>query len=173
MKFSIGQSSVVGFKLQRKGVQAATQTFTGDGTNKAFSPDFDVKDKADVIVKKNGAKQILGTDYTITDHVQNPDQVTVTFTNAPAAATTSANVTTAADSVEIYVDEWYTLTPTQEANYYLGDDVPIETQNVFVVPIHQRTDNYTLRVFSDSPFPVALTSMAWEGTYSPRYYRRT
>ena len=172
-KFSIAQSSVVGFKLKRKGVQAATQTFTGDGSNKIFSPDFTVKDKADVIVKKNGAKQILTTDYTIADHAQNPDQITVTFTNAPAAATTSANVTTAADSVEIYVDEWYTLTPTQEANYYLGDDVPIETQNVFVVPIHQRTDNYTLRVFSDSPFPVALTSMAWEGTYSPRYYRRT
>ena len=173
MKFSIGQSSVVGFKLQRKGVQAATQTFTGDGTNKAFSPDFDVKDKADVIVKKNGAKQILGTDYTIADHVQNPDQVTVTFTNAPAAATTSANVTTAADSVEIYIDQWYTLSPTQEANYYLGDDVPIETQNVFTVPIHQKSDNYTLRVFSDSPFPIALTSSAWEGVYSPRFYRRT
>ena len=154
-------------------MQSATQTFTGDGSNKIFSPDFDVKDKADVIVKKNGAKQILGTDYTIADHASQPDNVTVTFTNAPAAATTSGNVTTAADSVEIYVDNWYTLQPTQDANYYLGDDVPIETQNTFVVPIHQRTDNYTLRVFSDSPFPVALTAMAWEGNYSPRYYRRT
>ena len=107
------------------------------------------------------------------DHAQNPDQITVTFGAAPAAATTAANVTTPADSVEIYVDNWYTLTPTQEANYYLGDDVPLETQNIFSVPIHQRTDNYTLRVFSDSPFPLALTSMAWEGNYSPRFYRRT
>ena len=172
-KFSIAQSSVVGFKLQRKGVQAATQSFTGDGSNKIFSPDFTVKDKADVIVKKNGAKQLLTTDYTIADHATNPDQVTVTFGTAPAAASTAANVTTAADTVEIYVDNWFTLSPTQEANYYLGDDVPIETQNVFTVPIHQRTDNYTLRVFSDSPFPVSLTSMAWEGNYSPRYYRRT
>jgi len=172
-KFSIAKSSVVGFKLQRKGVQAATQSFTGDGTNKVFSPDFNVKDKADVIVKKNGAKQILGTDYTIADHANQPDNVTVTFTNAPAAETTSGNVTTAADSVEIYVDNWYVLTPTQDANYYLGDDVPIDDQNIFTIPIHQRTDNYTLRVFSDSPFPVALTSMAWEGNYSPRYYRRT
>ena len=173
MKFSVGQSSVVGFKLKRKGVQAATQSFTGDGSNKIFSPDFTVKDKADVIVKKNGAKQILGTDYTIADHASITDAVTVTFTNAPAAASTTANVTTAADSIEIYVDNWYVLQPTQEANYYLGDDVPLDDQSTFVVPIHQRTDNYTLRVFSDSPFPVALTSMAWEGNYSPRYYRRT
>ena len=172
-KFSVGQSSVVGFKLKRKGVQAATQSFTGDGSTTAFSPDFTVKDKADVIVKKNGAKQLLTTDYTIADHATNSDQITVTFVTAPAAASTAANVTTAADSVEIYVDEWYTLQPTQDANYYLGDDVPIETQNVFTVPIHQRSDNYTLRVFSDSPFPIALTSMAWEGQYSPRFYRRT
>ena len=237
MKFSIGQSSVVGFKLNRKGVQAATQTFTGDGSTTVFSPDFTIKDKADVIVKKNGAKQILTTDYTVADHASIPDRVTVTFGAAPAKTTfwahspvgtgysnssnvattggsgtgltvditTSGGAITAAvvnqsgtgykinelitvstgganaklmiktlpDSVEIYTDQWYTLQPTQEANYYLGDDVPIEVQNVFSVPIHQRTDNYTLRVFSDSPFPVALTSMAWEGTYSPRYYRRT
>ena len=162
-KFSIGQSSVVGFKLKRKGVQAATQSFTGDGSNKVFSPDFDVIDKADVIVKKNGAKQLLTTDYTIADHANQPDNITVTFGSAPASG----------DTIEIYIDNWYTIQPTQDANYYLGDDVPLDKQNTFIVPIHQRTDNYTLRVFSDSPFPVALTSMAWEGNYSPRYYRRT
>ena len=172
-KFSIGQSSVVGFKLNRKGVQANTESFTGDGTTTAFSPSFEVKDKADVIVKVNGAKQQLTTDYTIADHATLENKVTVTFGSAPADAVTAENTTTPAESIEIYVDEWYTLTPTQEANYYLGDDVPIEKQNTFVVPIHQKPDNYTLRVFSDSPFPIALTSMAWEGHYSPRYYRRT
>ena len=172
-KFSVGQSSVVGFKLNRKGVQAATQSFTGDGSTTAFSPDFDVIDLKDVVVKKNGAKQTLTTDYTIATHSTLTDKCTVTFNTAPAAATTAANVTTPADSIEIYIDNWYTLQPTQDANYYLGDDVPLATQNLFTVPIHQRTDNYTLRVFSDSPFPLALTSMAWEGNYSPRYYRRT
>jgi len=173
MKFSVGKSSVVGFKLQRKGVQAATQTFTGDGSTTAFSPDFTVQDKTDVVVKKAGAKQTLTTDYTIAYHDTLPNRVTVTFGSAPSAAVTAANVTTPAEEVEIYVDNWYTLQPTQEANYYLGDDVPIDTQNTFVVPIHQRTDNYTLRVFSDSPFPVALTASTWEGNYSPRFYRRT
>ena len=172
-KFSIGKSSVVGFKLKRKGVQAATESFTGDGSTVAFSPSFDVSDKSDIVVKVNGAKQLLTTDYTVADHATLTDKVTVTFGSAPAGEVTAGNVTTPAESIEIYLEQWYTLQPTQDANYYLGDDVPIETQNVFIVPIHQRTDNYTLRVFSDSPFPVALTSMAWEGNYSPRYYRRT
>ena len=183
-KFSIGQSSVVGFKLKRKGVQAATESFVGDGSTVALSPSFDVPDKSDIIVKRNGAKQTLVTaftgtseekksQYTLVDHATLTDKVTVTFGTAPAAETTVGNETIPADDVEIYLDNWYTLQPTQEANYYLGDDVPIEDQNVFIVPIHQRTDNYTLRVFSDSPFPVALTSMAWEGNYSPRFYRRT
>ena len=173
MKFSVSQSSIVGFKLNRKGVQAATQSFTGDGSTTAFSPDFNVKDLKDVVVKKNGAKQTLTTDYTIAEHSTLTDKCTVTFGTAPAAVSTTANVTTPADSIEIYVDNWYTLQSSQDANYYLGDDVPLDTQNLFTVPIHQRTDNYTIRVFSDSPFPLSLTSMSWEGNYSPRYYRRT
>ena len=186
MKFSIGQASVVGFKLKNKGFQASSQSFVGDGSTTAFSPDFDVIDLKDVIVKKNGAKQVLGTDYNVARHSTLDDKITVTFTSAPAAAITAAanvngtvpdddaNQAVPADSIEIYVDNWYTLQPTQDANYYLADDVPLgETQSIFTVPIHQRTDNYTLRVYSDSPFPLSLTSMAWEGIYSPRYYRRT
>ena len=38
--------------------------------------------------------------------------------------------------------------------------------------IHQKNTNFTLKAFSDSPFPVSLSSMMWEGYYSPRYYRR-
>ncbi len=173
MKFSIGQASVVGFKVKSKGFQGATDSFTGDGSTTAFSPVFEVQDKGDVKVKKNGAIQTLGTDYTIADHATLEDRVTVTFTAAPAAATTTANAAVPADSVEIYLDNWYTIKPSQDFDYYLADDIPIDTQSMFTVPIHQRTDNYTLRVFSDSPFPVALTSMSWEGNYSPRYYRRT
>ena len=173
MKFSVGRSSTIGFKLKSNGYKGSTETFTGDGSTTAFSPDYKVKDKRDIIVKKNGNKQVLDTDYTIADHATLTDHVTVTFTNAPAAPVISANVTTPAESVEIYIDNWYDIQPVQEANEYLADDVPMSDQSVFTVPIHQRTDNFTLRVFSDSPFPVSLTSMMWEGNYSPRFYRRT
>ena len=69
--------------------------------------------------------------------------------------------------------EWYDVQSIQNADYYLGNDVPLNEQTVYTLPIHQRNTNFTLRVFSDSPFPVSLTSMMWEGNYSPRYYKRT
>jgi hypothetical protein len=68
--------------------------------------------------------------------------------------------------------EWYDVQSVQDADYYLADDVPLNEQTVYTLPIHQRNTNFTLRIFSDSPFPVALTSMMWEGNYSPRFYRR-
>ena len=73
----------------------------------------------------------------------------------------------------IYEDNWYDIQPVQEANQYLASDVPFIDQAVYTIPVHQRTENFLLRVFSDSPFPVSLTSMMWEGNYTPRYYRRT
>lgn len=68
--------------------------------------------------------------------------------------------------------EWYDVQSIQDADYYLADDVPLNEQTVYTLPIHQRNSNFDLKVFSDSPFPISLTSMMWEGSYSPRFYRR-
>ena len=110
-------------------------------------------DPNDIIVKVNGVKV---TGWSISGDV-------ITLTDPPGAG----------KLVKIYLDNWYDIQSVQEPNFYLADDVPLDTQELFTVPIHQRSDNFTLRVFSDSPFPVSLTSMMWEGKYSPRYYRRT
>ena len=77
-----------------------------------------------------------------------------------------------ADEILIYEDEWYRIRPIQFADDYLVSDVPLADHNVFTVPIHQRSKNFQLRIYNDSPFPVALNSMMWEGNYSPRQYRR-
>ena len=69
-------------------------------------------------------------------------------------------------------DVWEDIQFAQDADFYLANDVPLAEQNMYVLPIHQRNENFNLRIISDSPFPVALSSMAWEGNYSPRYYRR-
>jgi hypothetical protein len=68
--------------------------------------------------------------------------------------------------------EWYDVQSIQDADYYLANDVPLNEQTVYTLPIHQRNTNFDLKVFSDSPFPISLTSMMWEGNYSPRFYRR-
>ena len=70
------------------------------------------------------------------------------------------------------MDEWYNLTPTVTADTYLGNDIAISDQSIVTLPIHQKNTNFEMRIFNDSPFPVALNSMMWEGLYTPRHYRR-
>ena len=82
------------------------------------------------------------------------------------------NSTTPAQKILITTDTWYDVQTVLEADQYLADDVPMTEEAVFTLPIHQRSDNFDLRVYSNSPFPVALASMMWEGQYSPRYYKR-
>ena len=169
MKFAVGLSSVVGFKVKSKGYRGELAEFTGDGSTTAFSVPFPLKEENGIVVKLDGAKQ-ASTAYSVTT---TDSQATVTFNNAPTAASTAANVTTPAQKIEITTDTWYDVQPVKEADQYLADDVPLSEEEVYTVPLHQRTDNFNLRVFSNSPFPLSLTSMVWEGNYSPRFYRRT
>ena len=76
-------------------------------------------------------------------------------------------------TIKVTTDTWYDAQSAQDANQYLSDDVPLVEEQVFTVPIHQKSDNFKVKVFSNSPFPITLTSMMWEGNYSPRFYRRT
>jgi len=68
--------------------------------------------------------------------------------------------------------QWDDIEGVRDADYYLANDIPFARTTQFTVPIHQKSENIRLRVFSDSPFPVSLISMMWEGNYSPRYYTR-
>ena len=69
--------------------------------------------------------------------------------------------------------EWVDTQGVKDAEYYLANDIPFIATSQFTVPIHQRSENFNLRVTSDSPFPISLLSMVWEGNYSPRFYQRT
>ena len=155
MKFSVGRSSTLGFKLTSNGLRNQSYDFSSitDGSRTEFSLPFDIEDKDDIKVSLDGTNT---TNFTITD------AGVITMGSAPAATV----------KMIAYEDNWYDIQPVQEANQYLADDVPMVDQAVYTLPIHQRTENFLLRVFSDSPFPVSLTSMMWEGNYTPRYYRR-
>ena len=156
MKFAVGLSGGLGFKLKSKGVRQGEKTYTGDGSTTVFSwieEDLSYKDTDQIKVRVNNAES---TAFTVSGDTQ------ITFTTAPPLGA----------SILIYLDEWYNINPTIIADNYLANDVALSNLSVFSIPIHQRTENFQLRVFNDSPFPVALNSMMWEGQYSTRSYTR-
>ena len=189
MKFAVGASSGIAFKLKSKGFQGNSYTVIGTATSNTdvgtgadaigksvFSIPFLLKEENGIVVKVNGVVQPAGTAYTYENLIA-PYNISLVSFNSGYVPTgeinNGDNTTTPAQTVEIYTDTWYDVQPVQDANQYLADDVPITEENMFTIPIHQRTDNFNLRVFSNSPFPVSLNSMMWEGQYSPRYYQRT
>ena len=157
LKFDTGLSGLLSFKLNSVGRFAGTREYTGDGTTTDFNwtpGDLSYIDRSQVKVKVNN---VTNTAFIFQNDTE------IRFNSAPADG----------DKILIYLDEWYELAPSQVSNEYLADDVPLDESRVVTIPIHQRSKNFSLRVFNDSPFPVSLNSMMWEGNYSPRFYRRT
>ena len=157
MKFAVGLSGLMSFKLKSTGVRQGKKEYTGDGSTTVFNwivEDLDYIDKDQIKVTLDG---VVTTAFTVSGDTQ------ITFDSAPGNTV----------KIVIYLDEWYNLNPTITADTYLANDIALSEQSVFTIPIHQKTNNFQLRIFNDSPFPVSLNSMMWEGNYSPRFYRRT
>ena len=150
----------MGFKLRSKGIRQGKKEYTGDGSTTVYpwiNDDINYIDDDQIKVKVNNVVQ---TAFTVDRTGALPK---ITFSSAPADQAT----------ILIYIDEWYNLNPVIMADQYLANDIAVSDHTIFTLPIHQRPDNFTLRLFNDSPFPVSLNSMMWEGIYSPRFYRRT
>jgi len=161
MKFAVGLSGVMGFKLKSKGIRQGKREYTGDGTTTVYNwidEDLSYVDDDQIKVKLDNVVTTAFTVDTTSGIVPK-----ITFNSAPGNGV----------KILIYLDEWYSLNPVVMADNYLANDIAVSDQTVFTLPIHQRPDNFTLRLFNDSPFPVSLNSMMWEGIYSPRFYRRT
>ena len=160
MKFAVGLSGVMGFKLRSKGIRQGKKEYTGDGSTTVFpwiNEDINYIDDDQIKVKLNN---VVTTAFTVDRTGALPK---ITFSSAPGNGV----------AILIYIDEWYNLNPVIMADDYLANDIAVSDHTIFTLPIHQKTDNFTLRLFNDSPFPVSLNSMMWEGIYSPRFYRRT
>ena len=68
---------------------------------------------------------------------------------------------------------WRRIDGSRIADFYAADTSPFREAFVYKVPIYQRPDNYTMKVTSNTPFPVSLVAMQWEGQYSPGFFRRS
>ena len=65
--------------------------------------------------------------------------------------------------------ETYESTP---ADAYKADTVALLTEVIKTIPVYEKNTNLTLTLKSTHPSPATLYSMAWEGDYSPKYYKR-
>ncbi len=160
MKFAVGLSGVMGFKLKSKGIRQGKKEYTGDGSTTVFqwiNDDINYIDDNQIKVKLDN---VVTTAFTVDRTGALPK---ITFSSPPGNGV----------KILIYLDEWYNLNPVVMADNYLANDIAVVDHAIFTLPIHQKTNNFTVRLFNDSPFPVSLNSMMWEGIYAPRFYRRT
>jgi len=70
-------------------------------------------------------------------------------------------------------ETWEMVNAIPDANYYSANEIAFTNSTLMTVPIYQKNEYFDFKIISDSPIPVSLNSMMWEGQYSPRYYRRT
>ena len=154
LKFSAGQTSTFGVKLKSKGIEGRQQDIQGDGSTTTFTLSFTPTDKNDIAVRINN---IATTAFSINDSNQ------IVFTTAPASG----------QAIHIFEEFYFVRESVALGDYYLANDVAIKGEKIFTFPVNQRSDNLNVRVYSDSPFPISISSMVWEGHYAPKYYRRT
>jgi hypothetical protein len=57
-------------------------------------------------------------------------------------------------------------------NQYLLNSVNLTTESLHVVPVYQRNKNLTVEIVGDTPMPVSILSIDWEGRYTKRFYQR-
>lgn len=70
------------------------------------------------------------------------------------------------------IDEWDNVVSVTYPSTYVLNNVNLSATGTHNVPIHQRNRNLRIRIVGDSPFPVTLQKMNWEGKYNNRFYTR-
>jgi len=55
---------------------------------------------------------------------------------------------------------------------YTANDVAMAAESVHNVPVFQRNENISLSIIGDTPLPVSLLGMTWEGKYNKKFYQR-
>ena len=69
-----------------------------------------------------------------------------------------------ADYTEVY--------ESTDLDEYNVSDAPYLEETTKVIPVYEKNTNVNIQIKSTHPAPAVLKSMAWEGNYSPKFYRR-
>lgn len=70
------------------------------------------------------------------------------------------------------IPQWESAVSVTLPNQYVLNNVNLAADAVHTVPLYQRNNNLLVQVVGDTPFPVSLLSLTWEGRYNNRFYRR-
>ena len=68
--------------------------------------------------------------------------------------------------------EWNNTIESVAPYDYELNNVNMSASATHTVPIYQRNENLTLKIIGDTPFPVSLLSLNWEGKYNTGFYKR-
>jgi hypothetical protein len=69
--------------------------------------------------------------------------------------------------------EWSKTIEAVQPNIYNLNNVNLSADAVHTVPIYQRNENLSFTIIGDSPMPVSLLNLTWEGNYNTGFYRRS
>ena len=125
MRFAVGLSGVMGFKLKSKGIRQGKKEYTGDGSTTVYSwinEDINYIDDDQIKVKLDN---VVTTAFTVDRTGTVPK---ITFSSAPGNGV----------KILIYLDEWYNLNPVIMADNYLANDIAVSDHAIFTLPIHQK-----------------------------------
>lgn len=67
---------------------------------------------------------------------------------------------------------WTNTISVTQPNQYQLNNVNMQASSTHVVPIFQRNENLAIRIIGNTPFPVSLLGLDWEGKLNQRFYRR-
>ena len=61
---------------------------------------------------------------------------------------------------------------SNDLDEYLVSDAPYLEEHIQTIPVYEKNKNLDITLKSSHPAPATLRAMAWEGDYSPMFYRR-
>ena len=70
-------------------------------------------------------------------------------------------------------DRWDNIINVTLPNTYVLNNVNLSASALHDVPIYQRNENVNIKIIGDTPFPISLLNIVWEGNYNRRFYRRS
>jgi len=70
------------------------------------------------------------------------------------------------------LNSWTNTISVTQPNQYQLNNVNMQASSTHVVPIFQRNENLAVQIIGNTPFPVSLLGLDWEGKLNQRFYRR-